>query len=287
MVKKIIAFQGSIGANSNLACEKFYPEYEARAFATFSDVFEAVESGEVQFGMIPLENSSAGRVSEIHNLLQKYFISIVAENFVDIKHNLAGIKGAKISDIKQVFSHPQALMQCRNNLQKMNFESCEFSNTAEAAKFVSAQNDKSKAVLCSAKAVEVNNLEILQENMQDLEDNSTVFITIAKEMIDTDLEVSPVIISLIFTIKNYPGSLYKALGSFATNNVSMMQIESFIKGGVKEYGGVSEQAAFFVTIEGHPNQKNITMALQELEFFAKDVKILGVYYADHNRFKKS
>lgn len=286
MVKKIIAFQGSIGANSNLACEKFYPQYESKAFATFSDVFEAVESGEVEFGMIPLENSSAGRVSEIHNLLQKYLVSIVAEHFVEIKHNLAGIKGAKISDIKQVFSHPQALMQCQNNLQKMDFEPCEFSNTAEAAKFVSLQNDKSKAVLCSKKAVEVNGLEILQENMQDMKDNSTVFITIAKEMVDTDLKIAPVIISLIFTIKNYPGSLYKALGSFATNNVSMMQIESFIRGGVKEHGGVSKNAAFFVTIEGHPNQENITIALQELEFFAKDVKILGVYYADKNRFQK-
>jgi len=283
-MKKSIAFQGAFGANSNLACEKFYPDFEAKAFPAFGDVFKAVESGEVELGMIPVENSSAGRVSEIHNLLQKHHVAIVAEYFVSIEHNLAAVKGAKISDIKQVYSHPQALMQCRENLRQMNLESCEFSNTAQAAKFIASQNDKSKVALCSKRAAELNGLEILRENMQDLEGNSTIFIAIAKEMADTDPKVSPVIISLIFTIKNYPGSLYKALGSFATNNVSMMQIESFIRGGVKAPGGVSQQAAFFVTIEGHPSQPNIVAALQELEFFAKDVKILGVYYADKSRF---
>ncbi len=283
-MKKSIAFQGAFGANSNLACEKFYPEFEAKAFASFSEVFKAVESGEVELGMIPLENSSAGRVSEIHNLLQKYRVAIVAEYFVAIEHNLAAISGAQISDIKQVYSHPQALMQCKENLYKMNFEICEFSNTAQAAKFVAENGDKTKAALCSKRAANLNNLQILQENMQDMEGNSTIFIAIAKEILDTDPKVSPVIISLIFTIKNYPGSLYKALGSFATNNVSMIQIESFIRGGIKAPGGVSQQAAFFVTIEGHPSQSNIVTALQELEFFAKDVKILGVYYADKSRF---
>jgi prephenate dehydratase len=283
-MKKSIAFQGALGANSNLACQRFYPDFEAKAFPDFVDVFKAVEKGEIEYGMIPLENSSAGRVSEIHNLLQKHRVAIVAEHFVTIEHNLAAIKGAKIEDVKQVFSHPQALMQCRNNLREMNFETQDFSNTAQAAKFIAAQGDKSKAALCSKQAAEINGLEILKENMQDMEGNSTIFIVIAQEMVDTNPKISPVIISLIFTIKNYPGSLYKALGSFATNNVSMMQIESFIRGGVKAPGGVSQQAAFFVTIEGHPSQSNIVTALQELEFFAKDVKILGVYYADKSRF---
>ncbi|MDX2082719.1 MAG: prephenate dehydratase domain-containing protein [Rickettsiales bacterium] len=284
-MKKSIAFQGTIGANSNLACQKFYPDFLPEAYATFFDVFTAVENGAAEFGMIPFENSSAGRVSEIHNLLQKKSVHIVAEHFVTIEHHLVAVKGSKLKDIKQVYSHPQALMQCRNNLQNLKVELCDFSNTAKAAEFIAKQNDKTKAALCSKVAAEINGLEILQENFQDANDNSTVFIVIAKEMIATDPKISPVIISLIFTIKNYPGSLYKALGSFATNNVSMIQIESFIKGGVRAWGGVSEQAAFFVTIEGHPNQPNIVSALQELEFFAKDIKILGVYYADKLRFE--
>ncbi len=283
--KKLIGFQGSIGANSNLACAKFYPDFETKSFATFADVFKAVENGEVKCGMIPFENSYAGRVSEIHNLLQKHNVSIVAEHFFEIEHNLVAINEAEILDIRDVYSHPQALMQCRETLQKLNVNQHEFSNTAEAAKFVASQKDKAKAALCSKTAAQVNGLKIIKENMQDMVGNSTIFIVISKEIADVDYKVSPTVISLIFTIKNYPGSLYKALGSFATNNVSMMQIESFIRGGVRAPGGISQQAAFFVTIEGHPSEKNIILALQELEFFAKEVKILGVYYADETRFK--
>ncbi|MBM5782993.1 MAG: prephenate dehydratase [Pelagibacterales bacterium] len=283
--KNLIGFQGSIGANSNLACAKFYPKFEAKSFTTFADVFKAVENGEVKFGMIPFENSYAGRVSEIHNLLQKYNVAIVAEHFFEIEHNLVAINEAEIADIKDVYSHPQALMQCRETLQNLNANQHEFSNTAEAAKFVASQKDKTKAALCSKTAAQVNGLKIIKENMQDMAGNSTIFIVISKEIADVDYKVSPTVISLIFTIKNYPGSLYKALGSFATNNVSMIQIESFIRGGIRAPGGISQQAAFFVTIEGHPSEKNIILALQELEFFAKEVKILGVYYADETRFK--
>ncbi len=278
-MKKIIAFQGSKGANSNLACEKFYPEFEARAFSDFVDVFQAVASGQVEMGMIPLENSSAGRVSEIHELLQEYRVSIIAEHFVEIEHCLSSIKGATIQDIQKVYSHPQALMQCKNNLRELRIEACESSNTAEAAKFVSSAQDKSKAALCSKVAAQVNGLEILREKMQDMHNNSTLFIVISQRKSEVSSEVSPVITSIIFTIKNYPGSLYKAIGSFATNSVGMMQIESFIR------GGSSKQAAFFVIIEGHESQQNVTQSLKELEFFAQDVKILGSYYADKLRFQ--
>lgn len=278
-MKKIIAFQGSRGANSNLACEKFYPEFESQAFSSFVDVFRAVALGQVEMGMIPLENSSAGRVSEIHELLQEYNVSIIAEHFVEIEHCLASVKGATIQDVKKVYSHPQALMQCKNNLRELGVEVHESSNTAEAAKFVALAQDKSKAALCSKVAAQVNSLEIVREKMQDLQNNSTLFIVISQKKSEANPEISPVITSIIFTIKNYPGSLYKAIGSFATNSVGMMQIESFIR------GGSSKQAAFFVIIEGHENQQNVSQALKELEFFAKDVKILGSYYADKSRFQ--
>jgi len=278
-MKKLIAFQGTEGANSNLACKKFYETFEAKAFATFRDVFDAVEKGEVQYGMIPLENSYAGRVSEIHDLLQKYDVSIVAEHFFPITHNLAALDGAKVEDIKEVYSHPQALMQCQNNLRDLGVKIWEYSNTAEAAKFVGASNDKTKAALCSKMAADLYGLKIIRENMQDSgNDNVTIFIVIAKEQADVDPKIAPTITALLFTIRNIPGSLYKALGGFATNGVSMIKLESYIP------GGVSNQAKFLITIEGHPAQKNVALALEELGFFSKSVKLLGVYYADKMRF---
>ncbi|NBV06494.1 MAG: prephenate dehydratase [Proteobacteria bacterium] len=279
MSKKTIGFQGSIGANSNLACQKFYPDFAAQAFATFFDVFKAVESGEVEYGMIPLENSYAGRVSEIHNLLQEGKVSIIAEHSLLIQHNLAGLDLAKLEDITEVLSHPQALMQCQNSLRQLNFKLREFSNTAEAAKFVANGSDKSKAALCSKMAAQTYGLKIIKENMQDLQGNTTTFIVIAKEAIDADPKIAPVVTTMLFTIRNIPGSLYKVLGGFATNNVNMVKLESYIP------GGASKQAKFFITIDGHPNQRNVAQALEEMGFFSQNVKLLGVYYADKSRFE--
>lgn len=277
----IIAFQGAFGANSNLACQKFYPDCEAKAYPAFFDVFDAVEKGEADFGMIPLENSYAGRVSEIHNLLQKYDVSIVAEHFFSVTHNLAGLENTRLEEIKEVLSHPQALMQCQNNLRALGVKITEFSNTAEAAKFVAAQGDKSKAAICSKMAADLNGLKIIKENLQDLGgDNVTIFIVIAKKPAEANLQIAPVITALLFTIRNIPGALYKALGGFATNGVSMIKLESYIP------GGASKEAQFFISIEGHPTQKHVALALEELGFFCKNVKLLGVYYADKARSEK-
>ena len=278
MTKNIIAFQGTIGANSNLACNKFYPDFEAQALPTFYDVFKAVESGEVEYGMIPLENSYAGRVSEIHNLLQDNKVSIIAEHFFPITHNLAAIEGAKVEEITQILSHPQALMQCQNNLRDLNVTLREFSNTAEAAKFVAQQGDKTKAALCSKMAAQTSGLKIIKEDLQDSGNgNMTIFVVISKDVADPNPESSKVLTTLLFTIRNIPGALYKALGGFATNGVNIVKLESYIP------GGISHQAKFFITIEGHPNQKNVGLALEELGFFSKNVKLLGMYYADKSR----
>lgn len=279
-MKKTIAFQGAVGANSHLACQKYYSDHEAIAYASFSDVFAAVEKGEVEKGMIPLENSYAGRVSEIHNLLQNSNCSIVAEHFFPIQHYLAVPEGSKLEDIKEIYSHPQALMQCYNNLRGLNAKLREFSNTAEAARYVAAQGDKTKAALCSKMAAEVNNLQIIKENLQDSgKDNVTIFVVISKEGIDPDIEQAAVVTTLLFTIRNITGALYKALGGFATNGVNMLKLESYIP------GGFSKEAKFFITIEGHPSDKKIALALEELGFFSKNVKLLGVYYADKERFR--
>ncbi len=281
MNNKIIAFQGITGANSNLACNKFYPEFQTKAFSTFADVFVAVENGEVEFGMIPLENSYAGRVSEIHNLLQDREVSIVAEHFFNVSHNLAAVKGSAISYIEKVYSHPQALMQCSNNIRNLSngkITVCDVSNTAEAARMVAESGDKSKAAICSKMAAEVNGLELLKENIQDDEGNMTTFVVISKNAANPDVTIAPVLTTLLFTIRNIPGSLYKSLGGFATNGVNMLKLESYIP------GGISKQAKFFITIEGHPSQKNVSLALEELGFFSKNVKLLGIYYADKSRF---
>lgn len=282
MTNKIIAFQGVAGANSNLACTKFYPEFETQAFPTFKSIFEAVESGEVEYGMIPLENSYAGRVSEIHHLLQDKNVSIVAEHFFAVSHNLAVVEGATLDDVQTIYSHPQALMQCNNNIYNLGegkIETCDATNTAEAAKMVAEVGDKSKAAICSKMAAKVNGLTIIKENIQDDESNMTTFVVISKDIANPDPDKAPVLTTMLFTIRNIPGSLYKSLGGFATNGVNMVKLESYIP------GGISKKAKFFITIEGHPSQKNISLSLEELGFFSKNVKLLGIYYADKSRFK--
>ena len=274
-----IAFQGANGANSNLACLKFYPEMQAQAFDSFYEVFKAVENNEAKYGMIPLENSYAGRVAEIHDSLQKHDVSIVAEHFFPITHNLAGLRGAKLEDINEVLSHPQALMQSQENLRELGVKITEFSNTAKAAERIATLGDKSKGALCSKLASDLFGLEIIKENMQDSgNDNVTIFIVISKQQQEVDPKKDKIITALLFTIRNIPGALYKALGGFATNGVSLVKLESYIP------SGASKQAKFFISIEGHPSERNVALGLEELGFFSKNVKLLGVYYADKARF---
>ena len=283
MTKKII-FQGAIGANSDIACRQFYPDCERISASSFFDVFTKVENGEADFGMIPLENSYSGRVSEIHNLLQDTQTSIVAEHFVKIEHCLVAKNDAEISQISEIYSHPQALMQCRHNLanlaKEQNIKQIEYSNTALAAKFVAESAENNKAALCSDLAADLNGLKIIKNDMQDSGDeNFTLFIVISKKAIDPDPKDGQVITTMLFTVRNIPGALYKALGGFATNGVNLLKWESYIP------SGKSSQAKFFISIEGHPSQKNVAQALEEVGFFSKSIKLLGIYHADKSRYK--
>ncbi len=280
MKNNTIAFQGVLGANSNLACQKFYPNFKAIAFFSFDEIFKAILANKIDYAMIPLENSYAGRVSEIHNLLSKHNINIIAEHFLPIKHHLAGINNAKISDIIEVYSHPQALMQCQTTLSNLGLKSYSSSNTAEAAKYIASESDKSKAALCSELAAKSNGLKILKKDLQDSSDNITLFVVIAKNSIKIDPKKGKIITSLLFTVGNIPSSLFKALGSFATNNLNMIKIESYIS------SGFSSEAKFFVSLETHPGDKSFQFALKELNFFCKNVKIIGFYYADQLRYSK-
>jgi len=275
--KNIIAFQGLPGANSDLACRQAYPYMETLAVPSFEDVFQAVEDGKALLGLIPIENSQAGRVAEIHNILPRTKLHIVGEYFQKIHYQLLSSNSATLETVKTVYSHPQGLMQCRENLRKLKLVGEPHSNTAAAAADVAKWNDTTKAALASSLAGELYGLKILKDGMEDSGENTTVFITIAKEPADPDPAKGAVITTLLFGIRNIPAALYKALGGFATNGVNLLKIESYIP------GGVSGSAQFFATFQGSPQEKNVQRALEELGFFTKKVQVLGVYYAAKER----
>jgi prephenate dehydratase len=276
---KTIAFQGIRGAHSDVACRHIYPEIKSIAFSSFEEVFEAVKSEDVSMGLIPIENSQAGRVAEIHNLLPEMHLHIIHEYFHRVHHYLIAPEGADKNTIKHVYSHPQALLQCRKNLHKMNLIPHPYADTALAAQYVAEKNDISKAAIASELAAEEFNLKVIKANLEDSNDNTTLFLTIAKKAIDPDSEIGKVLTSLVFVSRNIPAALYKALGGFATNKVNLLKLESYIPSKKKEL------AKFFVTLEGHPKERLVQLAMEELNFFCESVTNLGSYYADRSRFE--
>lgn len=278
--KNTIAFMGVEGANADLACRQVQPYMQTLPCASFDDVFEAVASGKAALGMIPIENSQAGRVAEIHNLIPRTELHITGEFYQHIEHQLMAPKGATLSTVKDVYSHPQALMQCKENLRKLGVSTHTYSNTAAAAKDVAEWKDPSKAAIASPLAAELYGLTVLKEHLQDADNNTTVFIIIARDPADPDPKKEKVITTLLYTIRNIPAALYKSLGGFATNGVNVVKLESYIPGGTK-----NEAAQFFLSFEGHPNEKHVQRALEELSFYCKKVRVLGVYPADKNRFQ--
>ena len=276
---KTIAFQGSFGANSHLACKTYFPNASYQPFESFEDIFEAVESEKIPLGVIPFENSYAGRVSEIHALLQKSNTYIVGEYFLDIRHHLVGLKNAELADIKEVISHPQAILQCRNNIKKHQLKTTSFINTATAATHIAEENNISKAALCTDLAAEINDLRIIAKDFQDCQNNKTIFIALAKEMDEIPQTSEKKITSLLFTVRNIPAAIYKSLGSFASLGINIIKLESYIP------GGVSKEAQFFISFEGSTEDKNTQLALEELGFFTKSIKLLGSYDQDPIRYE--
>ncbi len=273
-----IAFMGVPGANADMACRQSEPYMHTLPCDSFEDVLEAVRDGKARLGMLPIENSQAGRVAEIHQLLPGINQHIVGEYFLPVRHVLAGIKGSKSEQVKEVYSHPQALMQCRGNVRKMKLTSHIHSNTATAARDVAKWTDPGKAALCSSLAAELYGLDILKSDMQDSNDNVTVFVKVAREPLAYDFGAEDMILTtVLLTLRNIPAALYKALGGFATNGINLLKLESYIP------GGVSQTAQFFITFEGHPEQPAVQLALQELGFFTRKVDVLGVYPAAPER----
>jgi prephenate dehydratase len=274
----IIAFQGVKGAHSDLACRKAYPYMDSMACESFEDAFKAVENGDAKYCMIPVGNSYAGRVAEIHNLIPNTSLSIVAEHFSRIEHQLVSVEGATKETIKEVYSHPQALMQCKKHIDELGYKAIKHANTAVAAKEISESGDKTKAAICSVLAKELYGLTTIEENFEDDSGNTTLFLVFSREPIDPDPEKDgEIITSMLFTTRNIAAGLYKALGGFATNNVNLIKLESYIP------EVESSQAQFFISFEGSPNQRNVQMAIEELGYFSKRTKLLGVYPADKKR----
>lgn len=271
-----IAFMGVPGANADLACRQNYPYLTTLPLNSFEDVFDAVAQGKAKYGMIPIENSQAGRVAEIHNLLPRTNLHIVAEHIQKVEHHLYGVSGAKLADVKDVYSHHQGLLQCRSFIREHELTTHIHDNTATAARDVAEWKDKTKAAICSALAGELYGLTRIAENIQEAEDNETLFVALAKEPADPDPAEGKVLTSLFFTLRNVPAALYKALGGFATNNVNMVKLESYMQAG-------GANAQFFMTFAGHPREKNVSNAIQELGFFTHKVNVLGVYPADKKR----
>jgi prephenate dehydratase len=273
MTKKKIVFQGEPGANSHLACREAYPDFEPVACPTFEDAFAAVSNGDAALGMIPVENSIAGRVADIHHLMPNSGLHIIAEWFLPVKHQLMAPKGAKLAEIKTVESHVHALGQCRNIIRKLKVKAVVAADTAGSAREVAERGDKTCAAIASRLAAEIYGLDILVEDVEDEAHNTTRFIVLAREPQWAEGGNGPVVTTFIFRVRNIPAALYKAMGGFATNGVNMTKLESYM------IGGNFFATMFYADIEGHPDDHNVTLALKELEYFSKETKILGVYPA--------
>ncbi len=280
MEKKIkVAFQGEKGAYSHLAALEVFPEAEISGCSTFEEAFKLGSDNSEYKIIIPIENSLAGRVADIHYLIPKYKLQIHSEHFQKVSHNLLSIKGAKIEDIKTVRSHSQAIDQCKKIISKNNFKTIISADTAGSAKFISEKKNKSEAAIASTLAAKIYNLEILQSNIEDENQNTTRFLILQKDSIHPEADNKKYITSCIFKLKSIPAALYKALGGFATNGVNLCKLESF---SVKN---TFDQVNFYIDIEGHIKDPSLQKALEELGFHTQKLDVLGVYEAHRFRFK--
>ena len=268
-----IAFQGEPGANSHNAIAEAFPQAEPLPCATFEDALAAISSGEADLGMIPIENSIAGRVADIHHLLPASGLHIIGEWFIPIHHQLMAPRGAKIEDLKTIESHVHALGQCRRLIRKLGVRSIVAADTAGSARIVAERGDKSCGSLAPRLAAEIYGLDILAEDVEDESHNTTRFVILSKNAKWADQGKEPLVTSFVFRVRNIPAALYKALGGFATNGVNMTKLESYMVDG--EFFATQ----FYADVDGHPDDRNLAFALEELKFFSREFRIVGVYPA--------
>ena len=274
-----VAFQGAKGAYSHLVCLEIFPDAEVVPCSTFEEAFQLAKNNSEYRMVIPIENSLAGRVADIHYLIPRYKLQIHAEHFQKVTHNLLGVKGSKLKDIKTVRSHAQALGQSQKFISDNKLTSIISADTAGSAKFISEKKDKSEGAIASGLAAKIYNLDILKTNVEDEIGNFTRFLVMNRDSKHPEFKDKKYITSCIFKLKSVPASLYKALGSFATRGINLCKLESF---SVKN---TFNQVNFYIDIEGHIEDSLLKDALDELSFHSEIFDVLGVYEAHHFRFK--
>ena len=268
---KKIAFQGELGAYSHLACIEAAPDHNPVACRTFESAMEQVNASECHLAMIPIENSVAGRVADIHYLLGGYDLKIYSEHFQEINHQLMVKPGASLDTIKNVRSHSMAIGQCHAAIKKYNLDVIIMADTAGSAKFISEQGTMEDSAIASTLAADTYGLDIVDTNIQDMKNNTTRFLIMSKELQQERNENLSYLTSCIFEVKSVPSALYKALGGFATNGVNLTKLESFI------VDGYFNKAQFYIDLDGHAEDQSVKGALEELSFYTEKLKVLGVY----------
>jgi prephenate dehydratase len=273
MTAKTIAYQGEPGANSHIACLDDYPDHQPLACATFEDAFVTLQDGGADLAMIPIENSIAGRVADIHALLPASGLHIVAETFLPIRFQLLAAPGATLETLRTVYSHVHALGQCRKIIRKLGLTPIVSSDTAGSAREVAEARDVTRASLATKLAGEIYGLTTLAADVEDEAHNTTRFVVLSKTPHWAAAHNGPVVTTFVFRVRNVPAALYKALGGFATNGVNMTKLESYM------INGEFTATQFLADVDGHPEDPPLERALEELEFFSAEVRLLGVYPA--------
>jgi len=271
--RKMIAYQGEPGANSHIACIDNYPDHTPLPCATFEDAFAALQEGRADLGMIPIENSIAGRVADIHALLPASGLHIVAETFLPIHFQLLAVEGTKLADLRSVHSHVHALGQCRKIIRKYRLAPVVAGDTAGSAREIAEWRDPTRASLATRLAGEIYGLTTLAEDVEDEAHNTTRFIVLANAPDWARAGAAPLVTTFVFRVRNVPAALYKALGGFATNGVNMTKLESYM------VEGEFTATQFLADVDGHPEDPALKRALEELGFFSRELRILGVYPA--------
>jgi prephenate dehydratase len=273
-MNKLISFQGEPGANSHTACEQARPDWQVLPCPTFEDAFAAVQDGQAGLAMIPIENSIAGRVADIHHLLPTSGLHIIGEHFLPIHFQLMATPDADLGTIKSVYSHVHALGQCRKIIRKLGLKAHVAGDTAGSARQVAEWGDPTRASLAPRMAAGIYGLKILAEDVEDEAHNTTRFVILSKTPQWTPAGQGPTVTSFVFRVRNLPAALYKALGGFATNGVNMTKLESYME------NGAFTATFFYAEVDGRPEDLGVARAFEELKFFSEKFEILGVYPAD-------
>ena len=272
-----IAFQGELGAYSHQACREVYPDLDPLPCPTFEAALDAVKSREADLAMMPIENSTYGRVADLHHLLPTSGLFIIGEHFVPVHLHLLGLPGAELDKVTHAHSHTVALGQCKKFLAEHRIQAIVHADTAGSATMVEQRADPAHAAIASRLAGEIHGLEVLAEDIQEFSHNTTRFLVMSRQRIEADPTEGTAMTSFVFEVRNVPAALYKAMGGFATNGVNMVKLESYM------LNGSFSATQFYAEIEGHPEDRGVQHAFEELGFFTKHMKVLGVFPRSESR----